>query len=141
MAVNRKLVSTVMAFVGTAGPVVAKYLRDHPEITQSVQAAVTKLVAKRISGPPGMLATIAALREQVGYLKQSADDDAEVRRAHAWERNLDNLQHAAELLREGGSRREKKAVKERLMTVRGEILAAFIAEHADDAGDTPQLGR
>jgi len=133
MAVNRKLVSTVMTIVGTAGPIVAKYLREHPEITKSVQDAVTKLLAKRISGPAGMLATIAALRDQVAYLSSSADDEAETRRAQDWARTLDNLQHAAELLHDGASRQEKKAVKEKVMAVRGEILAAFIAEKAEDA--------
>lgn len=37
------------------------------------------------------------------------------------------------MLRNGSSRRETKAVKEQLGTLRGEILAAFIAEQADDA--------
>lgn len=133
MALDRKFLTTVATIVGTAAPVVAKYLKEHPEIGQSVQDAVTKLLAKRMSGPAGMLATITALREQVTYLTDSADDEAEAVRAQQWARRLDNLQHATELLHDGASRREKKAVKEKLMTVRGEILAAFIAEKAEDS--------
>lgn len=133
MAVNRNLVRNVAAIVGTAGPIVAKYLKEHPEITQSVQDAVTKLVAKRTSGPEGMIETVIALREQVAYLRTSADDDAETRRAADWSRRLDNLEHAAQMLRTDASRRETKAVKERLAALRGEILAAFIAEQAEDA--------
>lgn len=132
MAVNKNLIRTVVTIVGTAGPIVAKYLREHPEIGQSVQEAVTKLLEKRVTGQAGMLATIAALREQVAYLQSSADDEAEAVRAREWSRRLDNLQHAAELLGDGASRREKKIVRERVKVVRGEILAAFIAEKVDD---------
>jgi len=137
MAVNRNLVRNVAAIVGTAGPIVAKYLKEHPEITQSVQDAVSKLVTKRTSGPDGMIDTVIALREQVSYLRTSADDEAETRRAADWSRRLDNLEHAAQMLRADASRKEAKAVKERLTVLRGEILAAFIVEQADDA--RPQI--
>lgn len=133
MAVDRKFLGTVATIVGTAGPVVTKYLKDHPEILQSVQESVARLVAKRTKGPAGMLETIAVLREQVAYIRTSADDDAESRRAQDWSRRLDKLEHATHLLRDGASRREKKAVREKLQVVRGEILAGFIAEKADDA--------
>lgn len=133
MPVNRNLVRTVVTIVGTAGPVVTKYLRDHPEIGATVSDAVTKLLKKRTSGPAGMIDTIVVLREQVSYLRTSADDEREAQRAQDWGRRLDNLEHAAQMLRDGGTRGEIKAVRERLMTLRGEILAAFIAEQAEDA--------
>lgn len=140
MAVNRNLVRNVAAIVGTAGPIVAKYLKEHPEITQSVQDAVTKLVAKRTSGPEGMIDTVIALREQVSYLRTSADDEGEVRRAADWSRRLDNLEHAAQMLRDGSLRKEAKVVKERLAALRAEILTAFITEQAEDA-EARQIGR
>lgn len=140
MAVNRNLVRTVVTIVGTAGPVVAKYLREHPEIGQAVGDTVTKLLKKRSSGPAGMRETIGVLREQVAYLTASADDEAEAARAREWARRLDNLDHAAEMLIDGASRSETKAVREQLTTLRGEILAAFIAEQADDAQQR-RLGR
>lgn len=133
MAVNRNFVRTVVAIVGTAGPVVAKYLQEHPEIGQAVSEKVAKLVKARSRGPAGMRETIAVLREQVTYLRASADSEAETRRAQEWERRLDNLDHASAMLRDGASRSEVKAVRERLGTLRGEILAAFIAEQAEDA--------
>lgn len=138
MASRSALIRNIVAIVGTTGPIVAKYLKEHPEITQSVQDAVTKLVAQRTAGPRGMLETVIALREQVAYLRTSADDEAEARRAAEWSRRLDNLEHAAQMLRNGGSRRETKAVKEQLGVLRGEILAAFIAEKAEDA-QVPQI--
>jgi hypothetical protein len=140
MAVDRKFLGTVATIVGTAAPVVTKYLKDHPEILQSVQESVTKLVAKRTNGPAGMLETIAVLREQVTYLRTSADDERETQRAVEWSRRLDNLERAAHLLRDGASRREKKAVRGKLMALRGEILAGFIAEKAEDAR-SPHLER
>ena len=140
MAAKSNLVRNVVAIVGTAGPIVAKYLKEHPEITQNVQDAVGKLLAQRTAGPQGMIETVIALREQVAYLRTSADDEAEARRAAEWSRRLDNLEHAAQMLRNGSSRRETKAVKEQLGTLRGEILAAFIAEQADDA-QVRQIGR
>ena len=140
MAAKSNLMRNVVAIVGTAGPIVAKYLKEHPEITQNVQDAVGKLLAQRTAGPQGMIETVIALREQVAYLRTSADDEAEARRAAEWSRRLDNLEHAAQMLRNGSSRRETKAVKEQLGTLRGEILAAFIAEQADDA-QVRQIGR
>lgn len=133
MAVDRNMIRTVVALVGTAGPVVAKYLRDNPEIGQTVNEAVTKLLKRRSSGPEGVIETIAVLREQVAYLEASADDDDETQRAQRWGRRLDNLEHAAALLRDSASKREMRTVRDQLTTLRGEILAAFVAEQADDA--------
>ncbi|GAB2969738.1 hypothetical protein [Actinotalea caeni] len=140
MAVNRNLVRTVMTIVGTAGPVVATYLREHPEIAQEVQATVTKLLRRRSSGPAGMRQTIEVLREQVAYLADSADDGTEAARAQDWSRRLDNLDHAVAMLHDTASRREVKVVRQRLHALRGEILAAFVAEQADDA-EQRRLGR
>ncbi len=140
MAMDRRnLVKTVATIVGTAGPVVAKYLKDHPEIATSVQDTVTKLVKKRTSGPAGLRETIAVLREQVEYLTASADDAAEAGRARAWSRQLDNLDHAAAMLASSASRAEVKALRAKVTAVRGEILAAFIAEQADDAAPPRQI--
>jgi hypothetical protein len=133
MPVNRNLIRTVVAVVGTAGPVVAKYLREHPEITQSVNDSVTKLLQRRGSGPDAILQTVAVVREQVDYLRGSADDAAERTRAAEWARTLDNLEHAATMLRGGASRAELKALRARVDVVRGQVLAAFIAEQAEDA--------
>lgn len=134
MPVNRNLIRTIVAVVGTAGPVVARYLKEHPEITQSVQDSVTKLVQRRGSGPDAILQTVTVLREQVEYLRDSADDEAERSRAVEWARSLDNLEHAATMLRGGGaSRAELKKLRQRTDLLRGQVLAAFIAEQADDA--------
>ena len=134
MVDRRNLLKTVATLVGAAGPVVVKYLKDHPEITESVSAAVTKLLTRSTRGPAGMIETVAVLREQVVYLREHADDEAEARRAQAWSRRLDNLDHAAAMLSSSGSRKEAKLVRRQLTTLRGEILAAFIAEKADGAG-------
>lgn len=140
MPVNRNLVKTVVTIVGTAGPVVATYLKDHPEIVASVNATVTKLVRRRTASPADMRSTITVLREQVQYLSASADDDAEQRRAAEWSRRLDNLDHAATMLLDGGSRAEIKTLRAQVTALRGEILAAFIAEQAQDAdGQLPQI--
>lgn len=140
MAVDRRnLVRTVVTIVGTAGPVVAKYLKEHPEIAQSVQDTVTRLVKRRAGGPAGLRETIAVLREQVAYLRTSADDERETRRAEAWARRLEDLDHAAAMLTGGASRSELKTLRTTVMTLRGEILTAFIAEKAEDAAARPQL--
>lgn len=133
MAVNKNLVRTVVTIVGTAGPVVTKYLKDHPEIGAAVGEAVTKLVKRRPGGTAGLIETVGVLREQVDYLRESADDEEESRRAAHWAKQLDNLEHAAIMLRDRATTSEKKVLRMRLERLRGEILAAFIAEQAEDS--------
>lgn len=139
MGINRNLVKSVATIVGTATPVVMKYLKQHPEITQSVQDAVTRLLARRSSSPDGMLATIAVLSDQVDYLKDSADDAGESAQAQRWAQQLTHLERAVLVLKDGASRKERKSVHRRLLDVRGQVLAAFIAEQADDAGRAREL--
>ena len=57
----------------------ARWLSAHPEVWEGVKEQAAKLQKTSTNKPDGVLATVAQdiLREQVGYLEDSADDDAE----------------------------------------------------------------
>lgn len=129
----RALITLLKTLAVTVGPMVLKYLKDHPEIWQSLLEALKKAVVRREAGPKELLKTIAALREQVGYLRESADDDGEVARAEDWSRRLDNLERVAKLLDDGASKSEIKDLREQVLDLRKVIIHAFVVERAEDA--------
>lgn len=116
------------------GPAIVRYLKDHPEIWSTVRDAVSELWLNRSGSPRAMRKTITLLREKVDYLRDSADDESEARRAEMWSRHLNNLDHVVELLDDNASRQELKEFHAQLKALRREILAAFILEKGEDAG-------
>src|SRR5699024_11082885 len=68
----------------------ARWLSAHPEVWERVKEQAAKLQKPSTSTPDGVLTTAGILREQVDYLRDSADDDGEVRRARDWAKRLDS---------------------------------------------------
>jgi len=114
-------------------PLVLTYVKDHPEIWTTVQDALKKVVVRPTAGPKELAKTIAGLREQVAYLRDSADDESETRRAAAWSQRLDRLDRVAALLGDGASRNEVQTLRKQVLAIRTEILEAFVIEQAEDA--------
>lgn len=113
---------------------VGRWLSEHPEILEKVKAQIAQLTTARTSTADGALKTIAVLRGNVDYLAGSADDDVEAEQAKDWARQLDRCEQAARLLgAPGATRKDRRAVKKRVDALRSDIVAAFIAEQAEDA--------
>ena len=112
----------------------ARWLSAHPEVWEGVKEQAAKLQKTSTNKPDGVLATVAILREQVDYLEDSADDDAEARRAEDWAKRLDSCERAAQLLKApGATRKDRKALKTRVEALRSEIFEAYIEEMGEDA--------
>ncbi len=116
------------------GPVVLAWLSSNPEVAANVQQQVRRLL--RSSGPSSdaMRQSLKAMREQVEYLRRSADDNAERARADRWAASLTGLEHALELLGPGSAKADLKRLRARVDGLRSEILDAFLAEQIEDAG-------
>ncbi|QUW17862.1 hypothetical protein [Agrococcus sp. Marseille-Q4369] len=123
----------------TLGPMILKYLKNHPEIWQDIVDALKKVIVRRAADPGELLKTIAALREQVVYLLDSADDDGEVVQAEAWSRRLDHLERVAKLLVNEASKHEVKELREQVFALRKEIIEAFVIEQVEDAAERRSL--
>ena len=81
-----------------------------------------------------MRQSLKAMREQVEYLRRSADDNAERTRADRWAASLTGLEHALELLGPGSPKADLKRLRDRVDALRSQILDAFLAEQIEDAG-------
>ena len=116
------------------GPVVWAWLSKNPDVAAKIQQEVQRLV--RATGPSSdaMRQSLKAMREQVEYLRRSADDHAERVRADKWAASLTGLEHALELLGPGSPKADLKRLRDRVDALRSEILDAFLAEQIEDAG-------
>ena len=128
----------VLKFLGQNGlrygPVVLAWLSTNPDIAERLQREVQRLRGASGEDPAAMRATLRAMREQVEYLRRSADDHAERLRADRWAASLTGLEHALELLSPGSPKADLKRLRERIDALRSEILDAFLAEQIEDAG-------
>src|SRR5699024_1067371 len=112
----------------------ARWLSAHPEVWERVKEQAARLQKPSTSTPDGVLTTTQILREQVDYLRDSADDDEEARRAQDWAKRLDSCERAAQLLKApGATRKDRKALRTRVEALRSEIFAAYIEEMGEDA--------
>jgi hypothetical protein len=139
MTIPPALIKLLKALTVTVAPMVWSYLKAHPEIWHGLVEALKKVVVRRGAGPRELSKTIAGLREQVVYLRESADDDGEVQRAEEWSRRLDNLDRVATLLGDGASRNEVKELREKVLALRKVIIEAFVVEQAEDAAEGKSL--
>ena len=111
-----------------------RWVSANPEILEKAKQQITQLTKARTGTPEGVLETITVLRGNVDYLTASADDEAEVKQARDWERQLARCEQAALLLKAPGAPgKERRALKKRIGALRSEIVAAFIAEQGEDA--------
>ncbi|WP_087485838.1 hypothetical protein [Brachybacterium massiliense] len=112
----------------------ARWLSSHPEVWESIKEQGAKLQKVTTDKPDGVLTTVGILREQVGYLTDSADDAGEARQAQDWAKRLDSCERAAQLLQTPGTtRRDRKSLTKRVEALRSEIFAAYIEERGEDA--------
>lgn len=129
---------TVVKVVQKYGPTLTKLKKDNPEVFDAVQNQVRKLAEARKAGksPETLHKRIAALRDQVSYLRQSADDEEERRRAEAWRVKLDKIEASLPLLTAMSPKaasRERAHINSRIDELSTEILSAFIDEQEEDA--------
>ncbi|MGO1259212.1 MAG: hypothetical protein ACTMII_09695 [Brachybacterium sp.] len=129
--------NALISLAMTLSPFAIELIRkaaDNPEVWKKVQEQILRLGQHRGDTPEDMRQTIEALREQIVYLTESADDDAEAKQAATWGKQLEQLDRAAALLTApGATRTQKKTLKKKIGTLRAEILKAFIAEVDEDA--------
>ncbi|WP_306232674.1 hypothetical protein [Agrococcus beijingensis] len=116
------------------GPLVWTWLSANPEVRETIERMVKRLTASTGQDPDEMRKTLQAMREQVEYLRNSADDDFERRRAAAWSTSLIRLEHAVEMLRGGAARADVKRLRSSIDALRAQILDAFLIEQVEDAG-------
>ena len=116
------------------GPLVWSWLASNPDVAERIQREVQRLGRSSGQDPEAMRASLKAMREQVEYLRDSADDAAERERAKAWSASLIRLGHAVEMLRGGSSRADRLRLSGRIDALRSEILDAFLIEQIEDAG-------
>ncbi len=133
-----KLGGTVIGLVSALSPLAVaafRKLSENPELFAKVQGQLERLLKNRGGGTASaMRATVDALRDQVSYLKDSADDDAEHRRATAWEKQLADCEHAIALLdTPAATRKHRKVAKKRIASLHDEIVTAFLIEQEEDA--------
>lgn len=116
------------------GPEIWQWLRKNPDVADAVQHQATRLKASSGLSDEAMRVTLHALTEQVGYLRDSADNDDEVTRATKWAAELTKLEHAVAVLGDGAKKAERKRVRVRIDVLRGKVLSAFLDEQIEDAG-------
>lgn len=121
------------------GPLVYAWLRTNPDVADRIQREVQRLGRSTGDDPEAMRASLRAMREQVEYLRDSADDDAERARTRVWSASLTRLEHTAEMLRGGSSRDDRKRLRTRIDALRAEIIDAFLLEQIEDAGGPAPL--
>lgn len=128
------------AALGRAGTLLAPFaisaltrLLEDPATQQWVQEQMGRVTATSRSSPDGMLATIAALRTDVRFLAESADDAAEAERARTWAKQLDRCEQAAQLLKApGATATQRRALRKKLRALHAEIFNAAIVEKDED---------
>ena len=129
---------TVLKVVQKYGPTLTELKKTNPEVFDAVQNQVRKLAESRKASksPERLHRRVAALRDQVAYLHQSADDEGERRRAEDWRAKLDKIEASLPLLSAMSSKaaaREQAHVDARIDELSSEILSAYIDEQEEDA--------
>ena len=110
-----------------------KRLLENPETQTWIQEQLAQVTSTRSSTPDGMLTTIRALRDDVRFLAESADDAEEKARAHAWTRQLDKCEQAAALLKApGATRKQRRTLRKKIGALHTEIFNAAILEKDED---------
>lgn len=119
-------------------PLIEQRLRENPELLAGVQAQLRRLSELRKAGnsPESLRERIGILREQVSYLRVSADDDGEVRRAATFTRQLDKLEASIRVVDAATSRQRTKdlrVISKSLDSLTEKVMTAFIEEKSQDS--------
>lgn len=135
---NTAWIRPVLKWLGVAllkyGPEVWQWLRKNPDVADALQQQATRLKTSGGLSDEAMRGTLDALRDQVEYLRNSADDEGEATRATKWAAELTRLEHAVAVLGDDAAKNERKRVRARIDRLRGKVLSAFLDEQIEDAG-------
>ena len=128
----------VIEMVRKYWPLIEQRLRENPELLAGVQAQLRRLSELRKAGnsPESLRERIGILREQVAYLRASADDDGEVRRAATFTRQLDKLEASIRVVDAATSRQRTKdlrMISKSLDSLTEKVMTAFIEEKSQDS--------
>lgn len=131
----------ILKIITSYGPQLKRLYDRNPEAFARVMGTVKSFGGKaggglKASGVRGIEKRIAEIREQVVYLRDSADDAYERDRAVLWNAQLDRLESAAGLVSSMGAEARAKEVErlnERLDRLAADVLAAFIDEVDEDS--------
>lgn len=123
------------------GPILWTWLLTNPKVLDSIKREVEKLLRSTGPSSDAMRQSLKAMREQVEYLRRSADDHTERVRADRWAVSLTGLEHALELLGPGAPKADLKRLRERIDALRAEILDAFLIERIEDEGGPAPIER
>lgn len=145
MAMNRKAITiltsaapVVIEMVRKYWPLIESKLRENPELLHTVQGQLHRLSELRHAGntPQALRDRIAILREQVAYLRASADNDGEVRRAALFSKQLDNLEASIRVTEAATARHKTKDLRHISQNLDGmteKVVLAFIDEKSQDS--------
>lgn len=129
----------VVKLVTTYGPQLKRLHDENPEAFDRVTSTIRGLGRRGPGKPTGARAVrkrIDEIREQVLYLRDSADDDYERDRATLWNAQLDRLASATTLVESMGAEaraKELERLNERLDRLATDVLAAYIDEKDEDS--------
>ncbi|NCD18226.1 MAG: hypothetical protein EOL91_13170 [Actinobacteria bacterium] len=128
----------VIEMVRKYWPLIEQKLRENPELLSSVQVQLRRLAELRKAGnsPESLRERIGILREQVSYLRASADDDGEVRRAATFTKQLDKIEASIRVVDAASPRHRTKdlrVISKSLDALTEKIMEAFIEEKSQDS--------
>ncbi len=129
------------AFTVTNGPLIWAWLKDHPDVLETIKQAVVSLTKSTGKQLGAIRETLAALRAQIDYLRDSADDDEERAQAERWSKALFKLESAVALIAVQPTADELRQLRARVDELRGDVLSAYVREQIEDAGGTDALAR
>lgn len=132
---------TIYTLVTKYGPELRRLKDNNPEAFDRVTGTVKSMTGIGKNSVPtrgvkGAEHRIKELREQVTYLRDSADDAYERDRATLWGAQLDKLEGGLRLVRSMGEEAraaELERVNARLDRLAGDVLSAYIDELDEDA--------
>lgn len=128
----------VIEMVRKYWPLIEQKIRENPELLHGVQDQLKKLSKARQAGytPDALRDRLAILREQVAYLRASADDDAEARRAQLFQKQIENLSASIRTAEAAAGRHRTKdlrMISDKVDTLTEKVVTAFIDEKSQDS--------
>ncbi len=128
----------VIEMVRKYWPLIEQKLRENPELLNRFQDQLKRLSKARQAGysPDALRDRLSILREQVAYLRASADDAGEARRAATFAKQLDNLEASIRTAEAAVGRHRTKdlrMISAKVDTLTEKVVTAFIDEKSQDS--------
>ena len=117
------------------GPVVMQTLKDNPQLAEQVQSRFTSNRPKK-RGIAGLRYRVQVLREQVTYLYGTANNLEVAEKTRNWRRELDNIEHALNLVDVMQSKERRAKERElvaRIDELSDEVLKLTLEDDIEDA--------